>query len=115
MAKQEPPLLERVIAKRHKHVAVMLDRAIDEIEDVIAAIKTGDFADVARVPNLKRDMMAAAKQLRDAEIEFDAQRQRNEGGVPGADAPMDLDAARRSIGGRLDSLRAAAYPGDVSG
>ena len=105
MAKRDPPSEEGRVLARQAHLGVMLYRSIDEIERIIAGIEHGDFSEASDLPRLKRDMVSAAKQLREAEIEVDAQRQREKGRVPGADAPIDFKEARAAIGRRLDSLR----------
>ncbi|MCH2078075.1 MAG: hypothetical protein MK180_14560 [Rhodobacteraceae bacterium] len=105
MAKNDPPMQEGRVLARQAHLGVMLNRSIDEIERVIADIEKGDFSEASDLPRFKRDMVSAAKQLREAEIELDAQRHREKGRVPGADAPIDFNAARAAIGRRLDRLR----------
>lgn len=114
MAMRDPPHAEGVGQERHAHLGLMLNRAIDEIEQVIAAIGKGDFSGASELPRLKRDMVSAARQLREAEIELNAQRHRDEGRVPGADRPIDFEAAKRALGSRLDKLRDAVGPGAVS-
>ncbi|MEM6277705.1 MAG: hypothetical protein AAF714_12255 [Pseudomonadota bacterium] len=114
MAMRDPPHVEGVGQERRAHIGLMLNRAIDEIEQVIAAIGKGDFSAVGELPRLKRDMVSAAKQLREAEIELNAQRHRDEGGVPGSEEPIDFRERRRALGSRLDQLRAAIGAGPVS-
>lgn len=114
MAQRDPPVEEGTIEERRAHLGVMLNRFIGEIEGAIAQVEGGDFSDLNALPRIRRDLVSTAKQLRDAEIEIDAQRKRDKGGVPGAGEPFNLADARASIGGRLDKLRAALGAGELS-
>lgn len=99
--------------RRQAHLALSLDRYISEIEEVLAGLTAGQFGDLAQLPKLRREMMSVAKQLREAEIELDQQIRTQEGRL--AEGDIDFDAVRRSIGSRLDRLRAAENTGDISG
>ncbi|WP_186826989.1 hypothetical protein [Shimia ponticola] len=90
-----------------------LNRYIEEVEKVLADLRSGEFGELAQLPKLKREMMSVSKQLREAEIELDQQIRAEEGRL--AEGEIDFDAVRRSIGGRLDRLRAAGSTTDVSG
>lgn len=114
MAQSDPPTREGIGEERRAHLAVMLHRYVANIETIIENLGEGDFGEAAQLPRVKREMLSTAKQLRDVEIELDEHRKRDEGRVAGAAEPIDMDAARDTIGRRLNHLRDVRRPESVS-
>jgi len=106
------PHMGETALKRQAHLALSLNRYIEEIEEVLAGLSTGRFGELAQLPKLKREMMSVAKQLREAEVELDQQIRAEEGRL--AEGEIDFDAVRDTLGRRLDRLRAAHSSGGVS-
>lgn len=114
MASRDPPSQADTLIARRDHLSELLEAYIAQIAAIIANLEEGDFSGVTQFAKAKSDLVGIARQLRDAEIKIDEQRQRNEGGVPGASAPIDMDAARHALGSRFDRLRAARRAGRAS-
>ncbi|MEL7299419.1 MAG: hypothetical protein AAFM92_03455 [Pseudomonadota bacterium] len=110
MASRDPPDGAEHLNARWVHLSDLLEDYITQIAAIIANLREGDFSGLAQFTKAKNDLVGIARQLRDAEIKIDDQRQRNKGGVPGAGAPIDMDAARDALGSRLDRLRDARRP-----
>ena len=103
MTSTASPFAGETAHQRQAHLAASLNRYIEEVETVLAALTAGQFGELSQLPKLKREMMSVAKQLREAEIELDQQIRAEAGRL--AEADIDFDAVRRTIGGRLDRLR----------
>ncbi|MEM1235692.1 MAG: hypothetical protein AAGI10_01900 [Pseudomonadota bacterium] len=114
MAKFDPSLTRGSDDPRQVHLGMMLDRYVAEIEHIIGRLAKGEFAEVAQLPKLKRELMSVAKQLRDAEIEIDEHERNKSRRSNAAGGPIDMDAARDAIRSRLDCLRDARDAGGVS-
>ena len=113
MAKRDPPNWEGRVKKRHKRLLKAFHRYDRKIEAIIDRLESDQDADLVQTERYIRKLVSTSKQLLDAEIEIDELHHRKKGGSPGQGAPIDIDAARASIGQRLDCLRKPGGSGGV--
>ena len=76
-----------------------------DLEDLQTKLKTNDYDDLPTTKLLRTEIRQWLKLAIEAEVHLE-QRKKTETGIAGGYA-LDLDAARDSIGGRLDRLRRA--------
>lgn len=114
MARKSPSKKKGRRAVRHAHLVFQIDRYLKMIESIIDQVDAGVFGDLRTIPGLKRELVSVAKQLRDAEIQFDEQKNKNEGRQSGSSGGIDMPAARTEIGRRLDLLRKRGRADSVS-
>ncbi|MEL6915561.1 MAG: hypothetical protein AAFP13_13770 [Pseudomonadota bacterium] len=114
MTTHDPPLGPDRLHARWDRLLRQLDRYIDAVEAQIDKLAEGDFSEAGAFTKVKAALTDTAKALNEAETKIDQQRQRDEGGVPGAGRPIDMDAARDEIGRRLDRIRRARGAEGVS-
>ncbi|MEM9438409.1 MAG: hypothetical protein AAGA15_15360, partial [Pseudomonadota bacterium] len=99
---------------RRAHLAAMLNRYVAEVETIIGRLSQGELAEASQLPKVKREMMSVSKALREAEIEIEQERKRDESRRGDTVGAIDMGRARDALRRRLDSLRDARGAGRVS-
>ena len=97
--------------ERLAQVRALFDSALRALAERIAAVRAGEGVKLSEAAALTTDLRKWA--LLVSEEQQKLERSIREAGGTGPDRALDLDAARASIGGRLDRLRAARDPEDI--
>ncbi|MBZ8118505.1 hypothetical protein KUD11_07560 [Roseovarius sp. LXJ103] len=102
---EDPSGLSNTVASLEKQLRGMCE----DLEALSDRVRAEDFDDVKNRSKLLTDIRQWLKMAIEAETQIEQRKQRERGIINGY--ALDIDAARDSIGCRLDRLRRARCPG----
>jgi len=113
MISETPDVEFREVTELHKSAKGQLVRAIAALGRLEARVEQGEVGPKTEITKVLADIRDWLKIAHEMEVRLDRQSQDYAGS--GHAQPLDLNEARATIGCRLDRLRRARCPGQLTG